>query len=75
MRLNPPGYRSHLHHQGKRNKPLSEYQQATNKKLSTIRACVEHVFGYQQTSMGSKFIRTIGLARATAKIRADESGL
>lgn len=66
--LNQQGYRSQIHHQGKRNKPLSEYQQATNKKRSTIRARVEHVFGYQHTSMGGKFIRTIGLARATAKI-------
>ena len=39
-----------------------------NKKRSIIRARVEHVFGYQENSMGGKFIRTIGLARARAKI-------
>jgi len=66
--LNQQGYRSQIHHKGKRDKPLSGYQQATNKKRSAIRARVEHVFGYQHTSMGGKFIRTIGLARATAKI-------
>jgi hypothetical protein len=29
---------------------------------------VEHVFGFMQNSMKGKFIRSIGLARATLKI-------
>ena len=32
------------------------------------RARVEHVFGAQQTSPGGRIIRTIGIARAKAKI-------
>ena len=66
--LESKGYRSRIHHKGKRNRPLSEHKQAVNKKRSIIRARVEHVFGYQENSMGGKLIRTIGLARARAKI-------
>ncbi|MFC1680186.1 transposase [Pseudomonadota bacterium] len=51
-----------------RNQLLSEYNQAMIQKRSRILACVEHKFGNQQNSMGGKFIRTIGLARANAKI-------
>lgn len=39
-----------------------------NRLRSTIRARVEHVFGFQHNSMGGKLIRTIGLARAKTKI-------
>lgn len=66
--LKSKGYRSRIHHKGKRNQPLSEHKQGVNQKRSTIRARVEHVFGYQENSMGGKLIRTIGLARAGAKI-------
>ncbi len=66
--LKSNGYRSRIHHKGNRNTPLSEHKQAVNRKRSTLRARVEHVFGYQANSMGGKFIRTIGLARARAKI-------
>ncbi len=66
--LKSNGYRSHIHHKGKRNQPLSEHKQVVNQKRSAIRARVEHVFGYQENSMGGKLIRTIGLARASAKI-------
>ncbi len=66
--LKSKGYRSRIHHKGKRNKPLSQHKQSVNQKRSTIRARVEHVFGYQENSMGGKLIRTIGLARARAKM-------
>ena len=61
-------YRSHIHHKGKRGKPLSARQIKANKTRSKVRVRVEHVFGFQQRSMGGKFIRTIGLARAGVKI-------
>ena len=61
-------YRSHIHHKGKRGKPLSDRQMKANKTRSKVRVRVEHVFGFQQRSMGGKFIRTIGLTRATMKI-------
>ena len=50
------------------NHPLSKAQENANRKKSKIRARVEHVFGTQQTSPGGRIIRTIGIARARAKI-------
>ena len=62
------GYRSHIHHKGKRGKQLTERQKKANKTRSKVRARVEHVFGFQENSMGGKFVRTIGIARAKVKI-------
>jgi IS5 family transposase len=59
---------SHIHHKGKRGKPLTRRQTKANKTRSKIRVRVEHVFGFQERSMGGKLIRTIGMARAKAKI-------
>lgn len=59
------GYRSKVHHKGKRNKPLSEFKQKVNKGRSKIRAKVEHVFG-NQMMMGGKLMRCIGITRAKA---------
>jgi IS5 family transposase len=66
--LGEKGYRSHIHHKGNRGKPLNERQRKANKTRSKIRVRVEHVFGFQERSMGGKLIRTIGMARAKAKI-------
>ena len=62
------GYRSQIHHKGKRNKPLTEKQQASNKRKSRIRVRVEHVFGSMENEQGGMVIRTIGLVRAATKI-------
>src|SRR3979409_2355495 len=35
---------------------------------AVTRARVEHVFGHQQSAMGGKIVRTIGIARARFKI-------
>jgi IS5 family transposase len=59
---------SHIHRRGNRNKPLTKRQEAANKTRSKVCARVEHVFGNQHNSIGGKFIRTIGLLRATARI-------
>jgi IS5 family transposase len=59
--LGEKGYRSHIHHKGKRGKPLTRRQTKANKTRSKIRVRVEHVFGFQERSMGGK-------ARAKAKI-------
>lgn len=67
-RLEDKGYHSHIHHKGKRNKPLTARQMKANKTRSKVRVRVEHVFGFQERSMGAKFIRTIGMARAKTKI-------
>ena len=53
---------------GCRNKPLTEKQKASNKEKSRTRVRVEHIFGFVENSMNGSFIRTIGLARAKAKI-------
>ena len=47
-------------------RPLSERQKSANTTRSKVRARVEHVFGQQQSSMGGKIVRTIGIARARA---------
>ena len=51
-----------------RNKPLSEKQKAGNKEKSRTRARIGHLFGFVENSMNGSFVRTIGLARAKAKI-------
>jgi transposase, IS5 family len=62
------GLRSRVHQRASRNHPLSKAQENANREKSKIRARVEHVFGAQQTSPGGRIIRTIGIARAKAKI-------
>jgi len=46
---------------------MSEATSRANGKKSSIRAHVEHVFAHQKNRYGL-FIRTIGLARAEAKL-------
>jgi IS5 family transposase len=59
---------SHIHRKGKRVKPLTERAQNSNRTKSTVRVRVEHIFGAQANDMGGTIVRTIGLARAKAKI-------
>jgi IS5 family transposase len=66
--LSGAGYESHICEKGQSNQPLSDEQQAANRARSKVRSRVEHVFGFQQNSMGGKLIRTIGKARAEVKI-------
>lgn len=61
-------YVSHIHEKGQKDRPLTEVQKQRNRERSRVRCRVEHVFGFQQNSMGGKLIRTIGLARAMVKI-------
>ena len=57
-----------VNEKGHRNKPLTEEQKANNKEKSKTRSRVEHIFGFVENSMNGSFIRTIGIARAKAKI-------
>lgn len=57
-----------INEKGYRNKPLTEKQKKSNREKSKIRARVEHIFGFVENSMKGSFIRTIGIARAKAKI-------
>ena len=59
---------SHIHCKGKRGKPLTGQAQKSNRTKSTVRVRVEHIFGAQANDMGGTIVRTIGLARAKAKI-------
>lgn len=61
-------YESHIHEKGQANRPLDEAAKERNRTRSKVRARVEHVFGYQENSLGGKLVRTIGLARAEVKI-------
>lgn len=57
-----------IHQKGYRNKPLTETQKKNNTQKSKTRARVEHIFGFIENSMNGSYVRTIGLARAKAKI-------
>jgi len=57
-----------INEKGYRNKPLTEEQKANNKEKSMTRARVEHLFGFVENSMHGSIVRTIGIARAKAKI-------
>ena len=49
---------------GYKNRPLTEKQKESNRKKSTVRCRVEHVFGEMKMRMGDEVLRTIGMARA-----------
>lgn len=67
-RLKEQGRTSHIHERAYRNTPLTPEQEAANKERSRVRARVEHVFGHIENAMNGCYVRTIGIARATAKI-------
>jgi transposase, IS5 family len=58
---------SRIHRRRPAGKPMSRATARANAKKSSVRAAIEHVFGHQKTRFGL-FIRTIGIARAEAKI-------
>ena len=61
------GFESQIHEKGSRCHGLTDEQKASNRIKSKTRARVEHVFGAQH-AMGGHIVRTIGIARARAKI-------
>jgi transposase, IS5 family len=58
---------SRIHRRKPAGKPMPKHIARANAKKSSIRAAVEHVFAHQKNRFGL-FIRTIGLARAEAKL-------
>lgn len=58
---------SRIHRRKPKGKPMPERTARANATKSSVRAKVEHVFGHQKNRYGL-FIRTIGLARAEAKL-------
>lgn len=53
-----------INEKGYRNRPLTDEQKVSNKKKSSVRSRVEHVFGFFVTSMSGKRLRCIGIKRA-----------
>lgn len=51
--------------QARKNKPLTDQQQRTNRRRSRVRARVEHVFGAIDKQLGGLRVRCIGLSMAT----------
>jgi len=66
--LKPLCINDQISEKGNKNKKLTETQIVSNHQKSKIRCRVEHVFGFMQNTMKSKFIRTIGLTRARFQI-------
>ena len=58
---------SRIHRRKPVGKPMPDATAQANAKKSSVRAAIEHVFGHQKNCYGL-FIRTIGLARAEAKL-------
>lgn len=61
------GLTSRIHRRKPHGRPMSETTSRANARKSSVRAKVEHVFAHQKNRFGL-FIRTIGLARAEAKL-------
>jgi IS5 family transposase len=66
--LQKQGYESRIIRRSKSHFPVWSDQDRENRRRSKIRKRVEHVFGFMTNSMHGMYIRTIGLARAKAKI-------
>jgi len=66
--LKEDGYRSHIQRKGCRYKKLTQPQIEANHKPSKTRSRVEHILGIQKMRAGNLIRRTIGIARAKAKI-------
>ncbi|MEJ8476158.1 transposase [Roseibium algae] len=58
---------SQIHRRKPKGKPIPQATARANTRKSAIRARVEHVFAHQKTRYGL-FVRTIGQARAEAKL-------
>ena len=61
--LKARGLKPMIQRKAQRNRALSERQKERNRRIATVRARVEHVFG-SIAQMGGKLLRTIGQARA-----------
>lgn len=65
--LKEQGYRVQIQRKGERYKALSETQRRRNRRIAKQRVYVEHAFGRLE-QLGGKFVRSIGLARATVQL-------
>jgi IS5 family transposase len=61
--LQAKGVRNCIHEKGQANAPLTSEQKASNRRKSKVRARVEHVFAFMETSLGTIYQRCIGALR------------
>ncbi|MEM9147959.1 MAG: hypothetical protein AAGC57_17420 [Pseudomonadota bacterium] len=61
------GFRSQVHHRKPRGRSMAPNIRRGNAARSAVRAGIEHVFAHQKGPM-ALCVRTIGIARAKAKI-------
>jgi IS5 family transposase len=61
-------FRERIQRKGCRHQKLTEREKRGNHTRSKIRSRIEHVFGVQAMMAGDLILRTIGIARAKAKI-------
>jgi len=66
--LESRSFREHIQRKGCRNKKLTQRELKGNHTRSKVRSRVEHIFGVQTQRAGNLILRTIGVARAKAKI-------
>jgi IS5 family transposase len=66
--LDERGLVSRLIHRCQSHYPEGSDQDRENRRRAKVRKRVEHVFGFMENSMHRMFIRSIGIARAKAKI-------
>lgn len=66
--LSELGYQSRIIRRYSKWYPMGCELHRENSRRAKIRKRVEHIFGFMENSMGRKFIRTVGLARAKTKI-------
>jgi IS5 family transposase len=62
------GIQTHFNRRAYRNRPLTDADKALNRRLSKVRARVEHVFGFQANSMGGGRLRTLDWERGCFQI-------
>lgn len=68
LELGRLGYRFRFNRKGHRGKPLTERQKQRNRRMSRVRARVEHVFGWTWQKTGGRLLRGVGQVRAAAQI-------
>jgi IS5 family transposase len=64
--LNLGGFESLIHEKSARSHPLSDSAKELNLVKSSIRGCVEHIFGCMAMSMGGMLTRKVGIERNEA---------
>ena len=61
--LRRTGTRNYIHEKGTTSQPLTATQKQRNRRKSTTRARVEHVFAFMEMSLGSIYNRCVGRIR------------